>query len=274
MRQVLSVLLSLIVLGAFAYAGLCALLYFTQERSIYFPVANDPQLRRAFASSRVEIPTATGVAIEGWWLENPDVANDVVILYFGGNAEDVLYTAAEAQKYAARRMLVTNYPGYGRSKGRPGQTELYAAGVAAYRYALGKGARPGQIVVMGRSLGSGVASMLAGTGPVRSAILVTPFGSLVAVAYHHYPYLPVRRLLRHPFPSEDWARNAHAPALMIAAERDVIIPPEHAERLAERWAGTARVQVLRNSGHNDVERHPDYLRLINAFLVDPERTVQ
>lgn len=268
LRRMLAVLFSLLALAPAAYVGLCALLYFTQESSIFYSGPNDAKLRHQFEQGRVEIPTA-GATVEGWWVENPDAANNIAILYFGGNAEDVLYTASTASKLNAQWILVTNYRGYGASTGKPGQEALYEDGLAIYEHALSKGLQPDRIVVMGRSLGSGVASMLAGTREMRAAILVTPFDSLSAVAAHHYPYLPVRMLLRHPFPSIEWARKAQAPALMLAADRDDIIPPTHARRLAEAWAGEAHVHVLPNTGHNDVEQNPDYYRLINEFLANP-----
>ena len=263
----LSGLFNLLVLGAMAYAGLCALLYVRQESSIFYPGPNDAQLRRDLEPGRVEISTE-GATLEGWWVENRDAPNDIAILYFGGNAEDVLYTASTVSKFNARRMLVTNYRGYGGSTGKPGQEALYKDGLATYEHALSKGVRADQIVVMGRSLGSGVASMLAGSRRVRAAILITPFDSMAEVAAGHYPYIPVRLLLRHPFPSTEWARKAQAPALLLAADRDTIIPRSHAKRLAEAWGGDTHVQVLPNTGHNDIEQNPDYYRFINEFLAD------
>jgi uncharacterized protein len=120
--------------------------------------------------------------------------------------------------------------------------------------------------VMGRSLGSGVASMLAGARKVGAAILITPYDSLAAVAAGHYPFLPVRLLLRHPFPSTDWARRTHAPALLLAAEHDNVVPATHAQKLFQVWAGPKQIHVLAQTGHNDIEMHPDYYRLINEFL--------
>jgi pimeloyl-ACP methyl ester carboxylesterase len=190
-----------------------------------------------------------------------------VILYFGGNAEDVLYTAASAPVLNARRMLVVNYRGYGRSTGKPGQKALYDDALAIYQHAVTAGdATPAQIVVMGRSLGSGVAAMLAAQRPVGGAILVTPFDSLGAVAARHYSFMPVRLLLRHPFPSVEWAQHAKAPALILAGERDHIIPPVHAQRLHDAWAGNRQIHILEGVGHNDIELNPEYHRLINQFL--------
>lgn len=108
--------------------------------------------------------------------------------------------------------------------------------------------------------------MLAGARPVRAAILVTPYDSIAAVASGQYPYLPVRLLLRHPFPSTDWAQKTQAPALLLAAERDFVVPATHAQRLFEAWAGAKQIHVLPQTGHNDIEMHPDYYRLINEFL--------
>jgi hypothetical protein len=265
MRTVLTALLTLLLLGVGGFTLVCALLYFGQESSIFFPRPNDPQLRQRHAAERFEIPT-TGATLEGWWVENPRATTPAVVLYFGGNAEDVLYTAGAASSIDARAVVVANYRGYGGSTGEPGQKALYEDGLALYDYAIKRGAAPEHVVVMGRSLGSGVASMLAGSRPVRAAILVTPFDSLAAVAAGHYPFLPVRLLLRHPFPSTDWAQRTHAPALIIAAERDSVVPATHARKLFDAWAAPKQFHILPQTGHNDIETHPDYYRLINDFL--------
>jgi uncharacterized protein len=262
----LSVLLGFMIVGAIAWVALCAMLFFTQESAIFYPGPNDASLVRQHARSRIEIGS-----LEGWWVDNAAATNDLVILYFGGNAEDVLYTAGTLPLLGARRMLVVNYRGYGASEGRPGQRELYEDGLAIYDYAVKGGVRPDQIVVMGRSLGSGVASMLAGSREIRAAVLVTPFDSLAAVAAGHYPIFPVRLLLRHPFPSIDWARKARVPALILAAERDDIVPARHAKRLSEAWAGETEFHLLAGTGHNDIETSRGYYRLIRRFLgISPE----
>jgi pimeloyl-ACP methyl ester carboxylesterase len=265
MRTFLTGLIGLLTVGASLYVLFCLLLYWRQESSIFFPVQNDVHLRQEFADGRVEIPV-DGATLEGWWIDNPQATTQSVILYFGGNAEDVLYTASQAQAFDARKLLAMNYRGYGRSTGRPGQQALYSDALAIYDYAIGTGVRREDIVVAGRSLGSGIASMLAANRPVAAAILITPFDSLSAVAQRHYRYFPVGLLLRHPFPSSDWASQTTAPALFLAAEHDAIVPPEHARRLYDAWDGKKEFHLLPAAGHNDIERQPDYYRLIRDFL--------
>ena len=265
MRVLLTTLVTVLLVAGGGFVLICALLYFGQERSIFFPRPNDQQLRQRYAAQRIEIKTPDAT-LEGWWIENAQATTPAVILYFGGNAEDVLYTASDASRIDARAVVVVNYRGYGGSPGKPGQKALYDDGIAIYDYATKRGVSAKHIVVMGRSLGSGVASMLAGARPVGAAILITPYDSLAAVAAGHYPFLPVRLLLRHPFPSTDWAKRTSAPGLFLAAERDEVVPATHAQKLFESWSGPKQIQVLAQTGHNDIETHADYYRLINEFL--------
>lgn len=258
-------LINLLVAGAGAFVVLCALLYWRQDNLIFFPRANDALLLQQLQANRVEIRIPEG-RLEGWWAHNPKADSQRVILYFGGNAEDVLYTASMAPLFDAQRLLVVNYRGYGRSSGKPSQKALYDDGLAIYEYVVKSGVSPDDIVVMGRSLGSGVAAMLAGSRPVGGAILITPFDSLAAVAAGHYPAFPVRWLLRHPFRSVDWAKQTNAPALIIAGAQDTIVPAVHAQRLHDAWTGAKQMHTLDGFGHNDIEQHPQYYRLINEFL--------
>lgn len=267
---------TLIVVGlAMAgFVGMCLLLYLKQDSFLFVPQRTDAAMAERWRTQRVEIRAGEQL-IEGWWAEDPAAASRAVVLYFGGNAEDVLVTAVTAQQIGARKLLVTNYRGYGKSGGRPGQVALFADALAVYDYAAGQpGVTPADIVVMGRSLGSGVATWVAANRLVAGAILITPYDSILSVAKNHYSVFPVRMLLRHPFPSHELAAKATAPALMIAAELDTVIPPVHARRLAAAWAGPKEIHEFAGMAHNNVEQSPGYYPLIRAFLqhVGPVRT--
>jgi len=262
----LKTVLTFIALVAGAFVLLCAFLYMRQDRLLFYPRPNAPELRNAWRSQRIEIASGEHV-LEGWWANGGAPESETVILYFGGNAEDVLGAARTAGQLPCKRLLVVNYRGYGGTKGRPSQQALYEDGLAIYDYAIDAGqADPNHLVVMGRSLGSGVATMLAARRKVRAAILITPYDSMVAVASRHYSWFPVARLLRHPFPSVDFAKQAHVPALFLIAENDTIIPPSHAHALASAWAGDKSVHMFDSVGHNDIDLHPRYQPAVDAFL--------
>jgi pimeloyl-ACP methyl ester carboxylesterase len=258
--------MQMLILSIFAVFVLaCVYMYLQQDKFIFYPLQNEPALIERWEKHRVEIPTSDG-PLEGWWLENPQATTEKVILYFGGNAEDVLSSAADA-KLNARKVLLSNYRGYGRNAGKPSQRALFADALEIYDYAVRtSGVTSQEIVVMGRSLGSGVATYLASQRSVAAVVLITPYDSIRAVAQSLYPILPIRLLLKHPFPSDTFAPNIKAPLLIVAAEHDQVVPTEHARRLLAAWGGEKTMHLLADASHNDIGQHPDYYRWINEFL--------
>jgi pimeloyl-ACP methyl ester carboxylesterase len=110
---------------------------------------------------------------------------------------------------------------------------------------------------------------LAAVRPLSGVIAVTPFDSLAAVARRYYWYLPVDLLLRHRFDSAELAPKITAPLLCLAAEQDEVIPPEHARRLYEAWAGPKQWVGLPGAGHNSTDAAPAFWRSIRQFLSNP-----
>lgn len=251
---------------AAVYAALCTFLYVKQEQLLFFSVVTDPTLAKIWEPQRVLIH-ADGIAIEGWWKQNDSSDSDIVVLYFGGNAEDVLFAVATAEKLHVKKFLATNYRGYGATPGAPTGESLFKDALAIYDYAVSQpdvSAR--NIVVMGRSLGSGVATYVASKRPVRAAVLITPYDSIAAVAQSHYPYFPVSWLLKHRFPSAELAADIRVPALLIAAERDDVVPAPHTRRLLEAWNGPKQLVTVAGVGHNDIDQANEYFASVNSFL--------
>lgn len=266
LRGMLSSLLTFVGIGVAFYLIACLFLFLQQDRILFYPRPNDAALAERWRANQVQIVSGEHTLV-GWWAENPNSTTSRVIIYFGGNAEDVLYTLSQASAFDARRMLAVNYRGYGASPGKPSQQALYEDALAIYDFVVASGAaQPQDIVPMGRSLGSAMAVLLAARRPVAATILITPFDSIAAVAASHYPIFPVKLLLKHPFDSAALARHTTVPALILAAERDGVIPPAHARALFDAWAGPKQFQLLHGVGHNDVERNEHYFELINAFL--------
>jgi hypothetical protein len=160
-----------------------------------------------------------------------------------------------------------NYRGYGASEGAPSQVALVADALAQYDYAS---ALPGidrqRIFAFGRSLGSGIAVQLASQRPVRAVILVAPYDSLAAVAKRYYWYLPVDWMLKHRFDSIGLAPQMKQPLLCFVAERDDVIPPEHAEKLFAAWAGPKRKVLLGGASHNATDGARDFWPAVREFL--------
>jgi hypothetical protein len=118
---------------------------------------------------------------------------------------------------------------------------------------------------MGRSLGTGVAIQVAAARLAAGLILVTPYENIAAIARFQYPWLPLHRMLRHPFPAIDFAPQIKMPALIILSEFDEVIPIESGRKLGEALGGPKEFITL-PTGHMDINEHPDYFAIINRFI--------
>lgn len=198
----------------------------------------------------------------------PDAPKPPLVIYFGGNAEEVTAYAGEAaQTYGPRAALFVNYRGYGASGGRPGEAALVSDGQEIFDWAARRvDIDAGRIALHGRSLGTGVAVQVAAARPTRCVVLTSPFASALDVAREMYPWLPVAYLMRHPFDSATHAPRLRVPVLILSGSADTLIRPHHSDKLAGVWGGPVERVKLEGFGHNDIDLHPGYATAIRAFL--------
>lgn len=259
---------SLITVLALVVVGVPLLLFLVQDRLLFYPQPLSAERRADIARRHAHVRAiqldAGGEKVLAWHVAGtPDAP---LVLYFGGNAEDVSWMIDQAAAHApGASWLLVNYRGYGGSEGAPSARNIAEDALRWYDHAA-QALRPGRIVVFGRSLGSGPAVHVAAQRKVAAVILVTPFDSLTEVAKHHYPVLPVGWLLRHRFDPVEVAPAIQAPLLCIAAQRDEVIPPVHARRLYERWGGPKRWVELPGARHNDTDGAPEFWRSVRAAL--------
>jgi pimeloyl-ACP methyl ester carboxylesterase len=216
------------------------------------------------AVAEVFLEAPDGTRIHAWHVKS----GPQLVLYFGGNAEEVSWMIEEARAQAPQASwLLADYRGYGQSGGAPSEKALVSDALQLYDHATKlPGVDPRRVYAFGRSLGSGVAAALAAERPLAGVILVSPFDSLAAVAKRYYWYLPVDWMLKHRFDSAALAPQMRTPLLCLIAERDEVIPAAHAERLFEAWAGAKRKGVLTGAGHNTSDAHPMFWPSIRSFL--------
>ena len=251
-------LLGIAVPGVLAYAGICALLFFKQSELIYYPGAT-----RVSALETDYSLTREGLTLRGWRL-NPGRAK--ALIYFGGNAERLETSREEfARLFPDRTVYLVSYRGYGASEGEPSQAALFGDALALYDQVSAQHPRV-PIAVIGRSLGSGVASYVASRRSVERLALVTPFDSLAAVAQSHYPVLPVRWLMRDRYESTRHLPQYPGPLLLLRAGRDEVIPPANTDALLASLENGPQVIEFPQSDHNDISQDPRYAEALRDFL--------
>ena len=267
--------LPLLYMGVTVFIGLCAVLYLLQERLIFLrqPLVEDTRqaVRELPGVTEIEVAGRDGARLHGWFRQGGENAGEPsprgLVIYFGGNAEEVSGQMFDAEQLAPWSVAAVNYRGYGLSEGDPGEAALAADAVAVYDRIAARGdVDPDRIVIFGRSLGSGVAVQLAARRPVRAVMLISPFDSLRSIARRQYPIIPVSLLLKHPFDSLALAPRIESPLLVLAGDRDTLIPPALSRRLHDVWAGPKRWELVPGADHNDISSHPRYWPAMREFL--------
>jgi len=251
---------------------LLAILYFLQDKLIFFPqkISEEEAERISKRYSFIEnisLKTVNNISIKGWFVKNSTLQKSPLIIYFGGNAEELSYLVHYADKFKGWSLALINYRGYGLSEGKPSEKDLYADAVSIHDYFSKRDDIDNtRIVLIGRSLGTGIATYLAQMRPVKALILVSPYDSFISIGKHHYPFLPVSLLLRHRFDSFSRAPLISAPLLVITAADDTIIPIKFSKRLAEKWAGPHSLKIIEGEDHNTIHDNAEYWETIKEFL--------
>ena len=264
-----SPLVSLLILLTSFYLTITAILFFTQSYFIFFPreiSGNQHSFLKQFKSNEITLDH-DGISLHGWFIQNETNPENTLIIYYGGNAEEVSMNLYDLDKFGDHSLLFMNYRGYGKSEGRPGQDALFSDALFIFDHISKKHhIPPEKIILMGRSLGSAVAIHVADQRKVKALILVTPFDNLVNVAKNHYPIFPIRYLLRHPFRSDQIAPGITCPMLAIIGKQDRIIPNERSLTLVKQWGGNSDHVIIENAGHNTISNTPGYWVAIHQFL--------
>lgn len=251
----------LLLLLALAAALFLLLLWFAQRRLIYFPSRDvpDPAALGFPQLEQAEFTASDGVALHGWFAPAQGAPRELAVLVHHGNGGNVVdrLELLEQLPPAGLHVLVYDYRGYGRSGGSPSEDGLYRDGRAAQAWLLARtelGAD--RLVHYGESLGGAVALELAAgaTPPPRAVVLQAPFTSLADAAGVHYPWLPVRLLLRDRFDNAARVGRLAAPLLVLVGTADGIVPPEHGRELLRlaTSAQPARLVEVPRRGHNDL----------------------
>jgi fermentation-respiration switch protein FrsA (DUF1100 family) len=225
-----------------------------QRRLIYFPSPGPvpPADDILFHGRDVVLETDDGIRLGAWYFP----AGRSAVLVCNGNGGDRWMRAplAAALNRLGHSVLLFDYRGYGGNPGSPTEHGLAADARAAQAW-LAAQSDVDRIAYFGESLGAAVAIGLALQRRPAALVLRSPFTSLPDVAAVHYPWLPVRRLLLDRYPSIDRMASLSAPLLVIAGDRDEIVPESLSRRLFDAAAEPKRYVVIRGAGHND----PDLL---------------
>lgn len=246
---VTTILVAVLVLAA-VWAG--------QRRMIYFPYRDvpSPALSGLRSVEEVSFPTDDGLELHAWFVSPSSASGPArfTVIVFNGNAGNRGMRGPLAAEFAKHGIatLLFDYRGYGENAGAPTEAGLVRDARAAREYVARRPDVDSQrVVYFGESLGAAVAVQLAAESAPFALVLRSPFLSLTDVGRHHYPFLPVRWLLRDRFPSIDLIARVAAPVLVIAGDRDRVIPASHSRALHAAAREPKQLVIIEGADHND-----------------------
>jgi fermentation-respiration switch protein FrsA (DUF1100 family) len=222
-----------------------------QRRFMYFPDRRLTHPAEAGMSGVEELSLATddGETLVAWHV--PPREGYPLILYFHGNGGSLSDRIPRFRLFVASGygFLAVSYRGYGGSSGSPTETGLMRDGETAYRETHKRGYPTDRIVLMGESLGTAVATVLAGAHNVAALVLDSPYSSAVEVAATHYWMFPVRWLLLDRYRTDLAIRNVHTPILVVHGDQDSIVPIKLAQRLFDFANEPKTFMAVPGAGH-------------------------
>lgn len=232
-----------------AYLVLVGAMYVFQRNLLYLPDKRPvtPEASGVPEMREVRITTADGLKLISWY--RPAVPGRPTIVHFHGNGGNISHRVFRIPPYleSGFGLLLVEYRGYGGNPGTPDERGLYADGRAAMAFIAAAGVAADEVVLYGESLGSGVAVQIAAeqgraSKPVGAMILEAPMSSVTDVAAYHYPFVPVRWLLKDRFESVAKIGDVATPVFIIHGENDRVVPIRFgrllfaaAQEPKERW---------------------------------------
>lgn len=207
--------------------------YFFQRLMIYFPFLDRPIPKEWGAADmqEIELKTADGLLVTSWY--KPAQVGHATFIYLQGNAGHIGFRMPVVRPYLNKGygVLLLGYRGYGGNQGYPSEQGLYKDLLAGWQFLQNQKIPGPCIVLIGESLGTGLAVQFASEHQIGAVVLLSPYTSLVDVGKFHYPFFPVDLLLKDRYESLNKIASVKAPLFILVAENDVIVPAKFGETL-------------------------------------------
>ena len=230
------------------------LLWALQRSLIYLPEGSPsgPAADAVTGAQDVTLTTADGLRLAAWYVPARDGRATVLVANGNAGHRGLRAPLASALAQHGLGILLFDYRGYADNPGSPSEDGLARDARAARAFLIGEvGVPPEALVYFGESLGAGVVVGLAAEHPPGGLVLRSPFTSLADVGSVHYPFLPVRVLLRDRYPVLDTVSRIDVPTVVVLGTADSIVPPEQSRAVADAAPGLRQLVEVAGADHND-----------------------
>ncbi|MUH36817.1 alpha/beta hydrolase [Zobellia amurskyensis] len=250
------------------YVLIAFLAYTYQERLVFFPSKMPLNHTYDFCQDFEEFNLTTD---DGAKLNAVHIKQDSskgIILYFHGNSGNISHLIHVANLFSEKgyESILVDYRTYGKSTGKVSEQALYDDAQLFYNYAKERYSE-NEIILYGRSFGTGIATWLASENNPEKLVLESPFYSAVALGKHRFPFLPIDWLSNFRFPSNEYVKQVQCPIYIFHGKEDSVIPYESAEKLYEAIPGNKKeLFTISKAGHNYLQDFKVFKEGMNSIL--------
>lgn len=260
-------LIKFIVIVIVAYIAIIVLAFSIQTKLFFHPekLSDGYKFDKSLGSQEVFLETPDGEKINALFFE---AKSNKVVLYFHGNAGSLKswqYVYEDFQ-HLLFNFFIIDYRGYGKSTGEISEQGLYTDAEAAYDYLLSKGFTSENIIIYGRSIGSGIAVNVAMNKNVNALILESPLSSAKKIANEKFPWLFPSFYLKYEFDNLAKINKVKSPVLIMHGTVDGVIPMHHGKMLHNTFEGEKSLMLFEGGGHNNLSEFPEFREGIVQFL--------
>ncbi|WP_155212492.1 alpha/beta fold hydrolase [Fulvivirga aurantia] len=244
------------------------MLYSLQTNLIFYPekISDDYAYDLRLNGEEHFIKTQDGETINALYFEGD---KSETILYFHGNAGSLKDWQYISQDFTSLgyNFLIIDYRGYGKSTGSISEKGLYEDAEATLKFLQdNKSINKEQVIIYGRSIGSGVATELASKHKTKGLILESPFSSLKKLANQKMPIFLPSLILKYHFDNLSKINKVSGPILIVHGSKDSLIPVSHAQTLHKHYTGKQKLLIIPGADHNDLNAFPEYHRALAETL--------
>lgn len=237
------------------YAVILFLIYLFQRQLTYFPSQSFPSPLDAGVPEMqvVKLLTDDGLELRAWYRPALNSVHPTLI-YFHGNAGNIGHRGIIVKPFLNEGygVLLVTYRGYSGNPGKPSEEGLYKDARSAIDFLKSRRVPESCIVLYGESIGGSIAIQMATEYPVGGLILQAPYTTLGDIGQYHYPFFPIKWLMKDQYNSIGKVHQIHTPTLVLIGEKDDIIPPKFSLQLYDALPSLKQIDTLPDTGHNDL----------------------
>jgi len=251
------------------YCGIGIAFYYLYEKILFLPKSLSENyqyhFRSTFTEKNIRYDEQTNFNIVQF-SSNDSIAKGIV-LYFHGNKENINHYAQYAENFTKHgyEIWMPDYPSYGKSTGVLTEKIMYEEAWQVYQLARTK-YKPEQIIIYGKSLGTGIAAELASIRDCKRLILETPYKNIPSLFQQYLWMYPVNRMIRFKIPTNEFLRKVVAPITVFHGTDDKTIPYKNAQQLNGVLKGIDEFITIEKGEHNNLNAFPLFRNKLDSLL--------